>query len=292
MQIKHFSRNEVPSADPTWERCTWGLPNIVYFAKDRGDPPEQVGMPSMLRDVVFAVAKAKPRWTLYIINDTGRSITVCQDKEWLGHFHYTSYGRVGVPNIVMNSHALDAKLTRGADTKTGDTKKATSLILKNFAPIPVLKQVQVRANRLKELTDRHKWDADRKTASPLHSVAETVRRALRENNEELVTTLLRLGIPQHTLEPLPDLLTAKHEADRLSNQIHNKLGTHIFVEPDGVYLTVRYDKPEGQQAMRHNSMTLPEHLRGPLGMLKLVDNNTVIDGIGARLDENTFFLMD
>lgn len=90
-------------------------------------------------------------------------------------------------------------------------------------------------------------------------------------------------------------LPALHEADReaydLSVAFENSTGVTVRIESNGAYMVSR---PENgtYHVETLTEATLTDHLRGALGLLKLVQDGVHIDGVGLRVRANLYFVTD
>lgn len=104
------------------------------------------------------------------------------------------------------------------------------------------------------------------------------------------TILPHLG-PDAAKVDLPALYEADREAYDLSVAFESALGVMVRIESNGAYMTSR---PENgtYHVETLTEATLTEHLRGALGLLKLVQDGVHIDGVGLRVRANLYFIMD
>ncbi len=90
-------------------------------------------------------------------------------------------------------------------------------------------------------------------------------------------------------------LPALHEADReaydLSVAFEGALGVTVRIESNGSY-TISRNEGGTFDVQTLTDAQLPEHVRGSLGLLKLVQDGTHIDGVGLRVRANLYFVMD
>lgn len=104
------------------------------------------------------------------------------------------------------------------------------------------------------------------------------------------TIVPHLG-PDAAKVDLPALYEADREAYDLSVAFENAQGVMVRIESNGAYMTSR---PENgtYHVETLTEATLTEHLRGALGLLKLVQDGVHIDGVGLRVRANLYFVMD
>jgi hypothetical protein len=78
-----------------------------------------------------------------------------------------------------------------------------------------------------------------------------------------------------------DMVTIKETTDAFQNQ-----KTALVVLADGKYIVKIRDNVQ-----LYDDMTFPHELRGKLGMLKLVEKEQMVTGIGCRVNDEIFVLL-
>jgi hypothetical protein len=68
-------------------------------------------------------------------------------------------------------------------------------------------------------------------------------------------------------------------------------GVVVRIESNGSYLISRRTS-EGYKVETKDDSTLSDHMRGALGLLKLMSDGNIIPEVGARAKANMFFVMD
>jgi hypothetical protein len=100
-----------------------------------------------------------------------------------------------------------------------------------------------------------------------------------------------LGVDTANLD-LPALAEAYYEGGRINTAYANHEGVTVRIEANGAYLVSRKDANGAIDAVTHTDASLTDHLRGALGLLKLMDIKGYIDGVGVRVNTNLYFVMD
>ena len=86
---------------------------------------------------------------------------------------------------------------------------------------------------------------------------------------------------------LPALAQDNNDAVALHTAVDNNQGFTIRIEPNSTYLVSR-----GEYFHRaFNDSTLTDRLRGALGLLKLLDDNSYIPNVGMRVQSNLYFVI-
>lgn len=89
----------------------------------------------------------------------------------------------------------------------------------------------------------------------------------------------------------PALAEANMEATTLIGSYHDNNGVTVRIESNGAYLVSRKTN-DSFDAMTYTDATLTDHLRGALGLLKLVEDKGCVSGVGVRVKSNLYFVMD
>jgi len=90
---------------------------------------------------------------------------------------------------------------------------------------------------------------------------------------------------------LPSLVAANGHAMQMQEAVSQGNGVNVQLEPNGTYATSRPINT-GYETHSYTDTTLPDHIRGALGLLKLVEDETAIDNVGARIHANLYYVMD
>lgn len=90
---------------------------------------------------------------------------------------------------------------------------------------------------------------------------------------------------------MPALVEADKEGSALHVAFTDNAGVIVRVETNSTYLTAR-SSDGGYEVQAYTDSTLPDHLAGALGLLKLMDDGSHIAGVGVRAKRNLYFVMD
>jgi hypothetical protein len=120
------------------------------------------------------------------------------------------------------------------------------------------------------------------------SVIEKEMFAYLERNWEDIKPSLGANVAEIDL---PALVHADREAAALSSAISDGLGVVVRIEANATYMVARAESGS-YNVETFTDSTLPDHLRGSLGLLKLMEDKQHIEGVGARANRNLYFVMD
>jgi hypothetical protein len=102
---------------------------------------------------------------------------------------------------------------------------------------------------------------------------------------------MKVHLATDTTLDFPALVQAERESQGMRAAFDGRDGVTVRVETNSSYLVSRRSDG-GYVAETYNDSTLSDHLRGALGLLKLVDDGTAIPNVGIRVDANLYFVMD
>lgn len=91
---------------------------------------------------------------------------------------------------------------------------------------------------------------------------------------------------------LPGLQQTAREAHAIFGAVSHGLGVNVRLEPNGTYSVARTTGDNTHQVDSYTDATLPDHICGALGLLKLMEDGNAIEGVGLRVNANLFFVMD
>ena len=89
----------------------------------------------------------------------------------------------------------------------------------------------------------------------------------------------------------PALVHTHNESLRMQEAVSQGNGVNVQLEPNGTYATSRPINT-GYETHSYTDATLPDHIRGALGLLKLIEDKDSIDNVGARVSATLYYVMD
>lgn len=266
------------------------MPN-VFFDPDatKNGTPTSVGFSArILHEVMSKLAIEKPLWRFMLIGAIGgdnrmmcRAVRLFCNGEDLGHIT-TEYFR---SNYCVSIHSHRVSTNRGKQ-RTSDVDKAMSICRKVFAPRNVNERLE-QADHI----------ADRAVSSAMYEFQNAKNRAYREFNDHA----FGFALVQHEaafieylrrVEPKAVQQVSKYKEAELNHLTVQKMRdqmntgiTALVVLDNDKYIVRQQDVVQ-----LYDDTTLPEHLRGKLGMLKLVEEGQVISDIGCRAAAEVFVI--
>jgi hypothetical protein len=251
----------------------------------------------MLEDVIWGVATKYPHWELRVIGGvkhaaedafTAHKFAVYQDREKIGEICLERYRREYA--IGISNGRIRGTLDRGDTTYTKDTKKALSIVSKMFSLSTTHERVEAAAKKVDGEMRKVEWSAKRKVQGVLDSIRTTVMDYTLDHARQEYEAYVReqpngarllseLGTYD---KDLADLATVEETKQAVATG-----RTCLVVLSNGSYIIQHRDSA----VQAYDDSTLPENLRGKIGLLKLVTDSQMVAGVGFRVDDFTFLVI-
>lgn len=243
-------------------------------------------LPLMLR-----LAQARPKWKFVaqrrnLPTPDGRyaltSFIVYEGGETLGRIWKSYENRGDVVNI-DNPRMQEAR-QRGNSTSTQDLKKAFKLVTKNFHG-PTLNEIvkdaiETAHNTVSVLTHRTQVDFYKKYGA----LSDFLVAYTMNNWDHIKQMAIDVGLSPASLDGMSEAYDAYKATRDISNTMGENKGATVLIRGDE-YIVVR----EGATAI-FDTDHLPSHIKRSVGILKMVDNQTYVEGHGARVSKDKFFV--
>ena len=216
------------------------------------------------------------------------SFVIYDGDETLGQLYIERHWRDHAVRYYFDNFRLER--TRQKNIKNFSTKPdvAAKRIVKAF-------HLKTPKERAAEAFAKMRIDVQNKNANlgwPLRQAKSTLESELyayASRNWDEIKPLLG---PTAAAIDLPTLMDACGEYERLASAISDAQGRTVRVEGNGTYLAARSADTSTFTTEIYTDNTLPNDLRGSLGLLKLVEDQTYIEGVGFRVDATLYFIMD
>ena len=254
-----------------------------------------------LHEIMWKVITENPSWEFKVHEyygtvksetmDTRPRITVSKfavfkDGEEIGKidrdYRYDAGGHI----FSISSNAIRNERERISAYRTKDAKKALAAIKKTFSN----KSVGERVNEaLKEATHAISRQTSRKRGdhqSALHSLVPLMKAfAFIQNPEDFKKYAIVNG-QVHQLAKLRETEAEMLTVTDIEAKFKTDKGTSLVLLSNGKYVV-----KTGDEVQLYDDNTLPLDMRGKLGMLKLVEPEQMIEGVGCRATTEVFVLL-
>lgn len=188
---------------------------------------------------------------------------------------------------LVDNHRIDSMRERGRGMKTIHLDKAVKHVSKYFSK--------------KNLNEKLR-EADKLARESLERVGQTKGWRMRElwNNHQIGMELQKylVSVFPHALTMLDPNIASKLEDFPIRvNELHESLAMsekllsnnmHLVLLDGMDYAIQKGNEPPTIKA----SEQLPEYMRKAIGLLKLVEDNQIMQDIGFRVNANTFFVVN
>ena len=257
------------------------LPN-VRMGKNSGNIDES-NLQLDAKALAWEVATKHPLWTIEVKGF--RDYRIFCDTEDLGGIGTEWYG--SAMKLYVRNDRIGQNNTRKNAYHTDKVDKAYLRVKKTFGPMNLAermnKALKTAEDALENQAYRNRVNA-REQERPIDS---SLMKWAQANMNQYVSWLTNTH--QHALldnltkleELQVDMVTIKETTDAFQNQ-----KTALVVLADGQYIVKIRDNVQ-----LYDDVTFPHELRGKLGMLKLVEKEQMVTGIGCRVNDEIFVLL-
>jgi hypothetical protein len=246
-----------------------------------------------LKDLVEQLALKYPQWTFVETSVTAMAVDklihahrfdVKDKREVLGTIDkdYCSNGY----RYRIDNHRIEGMRERGSGMKTIHLNKALKHVDKFFGKKNVVEKItearQKVENSLSQIDNEKGWRL-RGTWGAMESQA---RNFITNNYQAFMDSVVdKTSIAKH-LEQLPTQVEEFNATQHLIKMLQTGNAFIVFI--DGL----NYSVQKGKDPLEiKQSDELPDFIRRAVGLLKLVEDNQVISGVGFRVNESTFLVL-
>jgi len=268
--------------------------NIKLKKHDKfGEGEKESVIDPFLKSFIEKLALKYPQWTFEeaYCNNIGATKTyeayrfnVVDKREVLGTIdkEYTSNGGW---RYCIDNHRINGVRERGRGMKTIHEDKALKHVGKFFSKKNMNEKfteaTQVMHNALGNVHNQKKWDLSHKW----DRVQSDAQKFIVENYAQFASGITDKTVATN-LEQLPSCFTQFNSVDAMQNALQKGDAYIVFI--DGLNYSIK----KGKDPLEiKTSEELPDFMRRAVGLLKLVEDNQAIDGVGVRANETTFLVM-
>jgi len=235
------------------------------------------------KDLAWEVATKHPLWTIEVKGYRdfrvlcGSEELGCVGAEWYGSAIklYVRNDRIGENNTRKNAYHTDK------------VDKAYLRVKKTFGPMNLSERVGKALKVAEGVLENQAYNNQRKEREHIHPIERDLMKWAQANMTQYILDLKhnhRTDILEHMtkLEDIrADMVTIQETTKAFQNQ-----RTALVVLADSKYIVKIRDNVQ-----LYDDATLPVELRGKLGMLKLVEKEAMVTGIGCRVNDEIFVLI-
>lgn len=282
-----------------------GMPNIKgEWNKLRNESPSDadIQIRAFMQPFVLEAAKLWPMWTFVgkrfvwtsqraVISGISRDryeysqFAIYDNREHIGTIDCDANNDNSLVYTIHNDR-IQNKRERGTASKTKDLKKALKILRKEFGAKRLDERVEEAwsncDSRLDNLFHTKSRDFDRVYAHVVNCLEEYMM----TNWETIKPIALTNGADQKAVDSITPAYEDYMVVKRISTAFGDKKGVVVVIH--GNDYTIK--SKDGIEVCGTDK--LPEWIKRGVGMLKLIEQNHVVGGIGFKIEENAFFVME
>lgn len=254
-----------------------------------------------LHEIMWKVIVENPTWEFKVHEyygsvksetaDTRPRITVSKfavfkDGEEIGKidrdYRYDAGGHI----FSITSNAIRNERERVGAYRTKDAKKALAAIKKTFSNKSVGERVNEALGEAAQVVSRQAGQKRGNHQSALHSLIPLMKAfAFVENTDAFKRYAVNNG-QAHQLAKIRETEAEMLTVTDIEAKFKTDKGTSLVLLSNGKYVV-----KTGDEVQLYDDNTLPLDMRGKLGMLKLVEPEQMIEGVGCRATTEVFVLL-
>ena len=274
------------------------LPNILFEIEHGKVVPANMTIDKYIEAVIMAVAKARPDWVLIATGGWVRGQDTkemcefrveCKD-EVLGKIRWGSMGRFEGARI-SNKRLAQAR-SSNREMFTSDPAKATKAVLKYFGSKSLREKVDDMVSHTARVVSAQVNTSEYALNYIKNKITTPMFMYIAANMAECKEWMDKAGIPSGVLEEIPEAYAdyCTHNSMRMASL--DKTGVDVMLDGEK-YLVCGRDNAVGvpTDPTYFTTDTLPQHIKGAIGMLKLVEKDVAISDVGIRISDNAFFVI-
>jgi hypothetical protein len=268
--------------------------NIKLKKHDKfGEGEKESVIDPFLKSFIEKLALKYPQWTFEeaYCNNMGATKTyeayrfnVVDKREVLGTID-KEYSSNSGWRYCIDNHRINGVRERGRGMKTIHEDKALKHVGKFFSKKNMNEKfteaTQVMHNALGHVHNQKRWDLSHRW----DRVQSDAQKFIVENYAQFASGITDKTVATN-LEQLPSCFTQFNSVDAMHNALQKGDAYIVFI--DGLNYSVKKGKDPLEIKA---SEELPDFMRKAVGLLKLVEDNQAIDGVGVRANETTFLVM-
>jgi hypothetical protein len=245
---------------------------------------------TLLKQTIVKLAPMYPLWQFIVPNvslgDEVQAFKVMASGEELGTISRRYHGNGYV--VAVTNHRISESRTRGSEYKTKDVDKAVLKVKKTFFP----RNPNERLSEANKEAEHFLINQDNGKQRALNKHEYHIKEAMLSYVQSAGYAGFLAHV--HTLEPrLKDGVLAHIQGqeqlrmevksiEEIRRQFDSEIAA-LVVRDSGKYLVRINDNVQ-----IYDDNTLPESMRGKLGMLKLVDAGFFLSDVGCRVNDEVF----
>lgn len=273
-----------------------GMPNILFEQRKNSTNNTEITADNTLVDpfifpLMKRLAQARPQWKFVasrrrVASNSNFfhvfSFDVYEGSAILGRIWkvYEKRGNV----VCINNERMSAERQRGGCSATQDFKKAFKLVTKNFHGLTVAEAVKDAVGKANAAVS----NLHNKRQAEFHHKYDTLKDFLvaytMNNWEHMRQTAIDVGISPALLDGMPEAYDAYKATRDICNTRGDDTGATVVIRGDEYIVVV------GGATSIFDTDHLPPHIKRSVGILKMIEEQTYVEGHGVRVAKDKFFV--
>lgn len=245
---------------------------------------------SFMFPLMRRLAQARPQWKFvayrrHTVGDAMFNVLafdVYEGNAKLGRIWKTYESRGDV--VCIDNDRMASGRQRGSCHTTQDLKKAFKLVTKNFHGPTVAEAMSSAIEKangvVSMLVAKHRRDFD----SKYQHMYDFLMSYTMNNWEQMKQLAIDAGVSPMTLDGMAEAYDAKLATHEISVAVMNGTGATVLIRGDEYIVVIN-----GVTSI-FDTDHLPTHIKRSVGVLKMVEDSTYVEGHGARVSKDKFFV--
>lgn len=294
----------------TMDRTRYDYPSTdihqnVLVEVNKGEEIGKFFIPPGLERVARRLAQRNPQWKLTFQSHPigsdgvrrGIRLKVYHGNEDLGWIGTSRNYNKGVPTIIYDSRALNAKRERKSYSETTKEDVAVKVIEKNFFAKPISQILNEQRDAARSMI----MDLRSVRRSKLNGLERDVNSAITRYGWDHIAEIKETLVSKYAVAPklISEVLTTRGSLQELTPfvaAVEQRIGTtapplHVITIMEGVYYVCSREDNSALPPLSYTTDTLPADIKRKIGMLKLVSAQDFIVGVGVRVNSDTYAVL-
>ena len=247
-----------------------------------------------LWQVIYDLSLRHPEWQ-FVGEDSwwNHTMEAFDVKRFRIYEDFDQIGTIKIDTWSNEKFEIKNDRIRGVMTKrnhktTTDPKKAIKIVEQFFKSKTLPERVREAQSTATSAVSNRAWTANREFNTVIEKLAPALAAYVTLNMHSLRPTLEAFGAPSTAL----DALIERNEERKLTGYIQNvrnqSAGVLVMLHGDKYVLM---DDRAGEEPQVVSASQLNDDMRGKMGILKVVEDNDVIESVGMRINPTTFYVV-
>jgi len=189
--------------------------------------------------------------------------------------------------IEIKNHRIDKARTRKGGMVTKDPDKAFKLVCKYFGTKTKKERMSASLTDTKDWVQTELYNSSTNFRMQLANLAYAAKDYIMQDLGPYRAAAKAGGYDMTKCSQIENLHARSSVSTVMQAMFEKNLGSVIKRGGDGYLLS----NPSGTEVTSVHDTQLSGPVREALGKLKLLDNRTMLEGVGARIDTDTFFVV-